>query len=61
MIAYRAYILDEDAIVLQVRVFESRSDDEAAHVAALWAAGRRHELWRGSRRVRTTDDARGSA
>jgi hypothetical protein len=58
MTAYRAYIVDDDGIVLQIRVFESRSDDEAAHAAAMWAAGRRHELWRGSRRIRATDDAR---
>jgi hypothetical protein len=51
MQAYRAYILDDDGIVLRVKVFESHSDDEAAHAAAGWAGNQPHELWRGSRRI----------
>jgi len=58
MTAYRAYLLDDDDVVLRVKVFESRSDAEAVQVAATWAAGRRYELWRGSRRINRGEAAR---
>lgn len=61
MKAYRAYILDDDDIVLRAKVFESPSDHEAGQAAAAWAGGQRHELWCGSRRIMTGTDSASAA
>jgi len=61
MKAYRAYLLDDDAIVVRVKVFEARSDAEAVQRAAALAGGVDHELWTGPRRIAPSGPAHASA
>ena len=51
MRAYRAFLLDEEGLVIRARIFEVRSDDEAAQLALAWAEGGRLELWSESRAI----------
>ncbi|MBV8835274.1 MAG: hypothetical protein JO000_01950 [Alphaproteobacteria bacterium] len=37
--------------MIRARIFEVRSDDEAAQLALAWAEGGRLELWSGSRAI----------
>ena len=51
MRAYRAYLLDEAGLVMRAKIFEARSDEEAAQIATAWAERGRLELWSGSRAI----------